>query len=112
MALTALPNVKRFTTYTAADLIARPPAPFVIEGVLPAGSLGVLGGQPGSLKTFIALSMALSIACGAPWHGSDVQQGGVLFISAEGGAGIGPRIAAWQQAHYREVPDTFRVITD
>ena len=86
----------RFRILDAATLGHMPPPTFVVDGILPAGSLGVLYGAPGSGKSFVALDLALCIATGRPWHGATVQRGAVLYIAAEGSAGLSQRLNAWR----------------
>jgi hypothetical protein len=79
-----------------------PPPAWQIRPILPAGGLVGLYGAPGSYKSFIAIDMAMSVATGRPWHGHEVQQGFALYVSAEGGAGIGKRVGAWLHHHQVE----------
>lgn len=76
---------------------------YLINGVLEAGALGSLVGETGTCKSFIAISMALSIATGTPWYGKEVEQGSVFFIAGEGHAGFQRRLAAWQIHHRVEI---------
>lgn len=59
-------------------------APWTISGVL--GGLGLLWGEAGTKKTFVACSMAASVATGRPWMGHGVTEGPVVYIVGEGGA--------------------------
>jgi KaiC/GvpD/RAD55 family RecA-like ATPase len=52
-------------------------------------------GAPAAGKTFVALDIALSIACGRAYHGLDVKQGTVAYIAGEGHAGFARRVNAW-----------------
>src|SRR5690606_28789435 len=52
-------------------------------------------GPSGCGKTFLALDWALHVATGSYWHGNRVEAGPVLYIAAEGVAGIGRRVKAW-----------------
>ncbi len=69
-----------------------------IKHILPADSIGVMFGAPGTFKSFIALDMALHIAHGLKWLGKKTKQGSVIYIAAEGGTGLMKRIRAWHQA--------------
>lgn len=84
---------------------------WTIKHVLPADSIGVMFGAPGTFKSFIALDMALHIAHGMPWLGKRTKQGPVIYLAAEGGTGLMKRIRAWHAMHGRtwEAID-FRVI--
>jgi 5S rRNA maturation endonuclease (ribonuclease M5) len=111
-AMDSEPPVRRFRAYTATEMKARQPVSFLVEDLIPAGGFGTMIGKPGALKTFAGIDIGLSVATGATWHGRETKQGSVLYISAEGAAGFGQRISAWEKARSREAPDTFRVITD
>ena len=76
------------------DLKYRPPE-FLIEGMLETESLGMVFGDPGSGKSFVAVDLALSIATGTPFHGRAVRQGPVFLIAGEGHNGLTRRFAAW-----------------
>jgi KaiC/GvpD/RAD55 family RecA-like ATPase len=71
---------------------------WLIKGVMPAESIGLLFGGSGTFKSFIALDAALHVAHGLPWMGRKTKQGPVLYIAAEGGSGLWPRIDAWHRA--------------
>ena len=71
---------------------------WAIKHVIPAESIGMLFGGSGTFKSFIALDCALHIAHGLPWMGRRTTKGTVLYIAAEGGAGLWARIDAWHRA--------------
>lgn len=81
--------------YSTQELLALPSSTWLIQPVIPAGGLAVLYGPPGVGKSFVAIDMALSVAAGGLWQSHSVVQGNVLYISAEGGTGIGKRVKAW-----------------
>ena len=83
----------------ARDIENLPRPEFLIGDVVVRKSLPVLVGPPGSGKTLIALSMAASIATGFRWMGREVQTGPVLYVAAEGSAGLGARVRAWKAEH-------------
>jgi hypothetical protein len=68
-----------------------------VKGLIGEGSFEVTGGPTGSAKTFLKLDMGFHIATGRPWFGKKTKQAGVLYIAAEGQAGIEKRIAAMKQ---------------
>jgi hypothetical protein len=92
-----------------AELLALAPPQWLIDGVLPAGGHIGLYGPPGSLKSFIALDMALSVASGTPWQSHEVARGFVLYVAAEGGAGNGKRARAWTSQHPTLRPNDFEI---
>lgn len=76
---------------------------WLIKGLLPSSGLGVIYGEPGCGKSFLALDMALHVATGRPWAGKKVKQAGVIYIAAEGGSGMRKRIYAARRHH--NIPD-------
>lgn len=74
-------------------------AKWVIKGVIPAESFGVCAGASGGFKTFWAAEVAYSIATGIEFLGHKVYKGLVLYIAAEGQAGIKKRIKALELEH-------------
>lgn len=87
------------TTYTITQLLQLKPPSWLIEKTIPEAGLIALYGAPGHGKSFIALDMALAVASGRDWQGHKVQQGYVVYISAEGGSGISKRVGAWLTHH-------------
>jgi hypothetical protein len=59
----------------------------------------VLYGEPGSRKTFVALSMALSTAANHSWCGKPTVGGTVLYVAAEGLFGLKLRVEAYEKHH-------------
>jgi hypothetical protein len=74
---------------------------YMVKGWLDRNCLSMLYGPSNAGKTFVALDIAMHIASGKPWSGLRVNGGPVLYIAAEGGAGIRNRLAAIK----RERPD-------
>jgi KaiC/GvpD/RAD55 family RecA-like ATPase len=89
----------RFKLLTPAELDNLPEPSWLIEGILPANALAVLYGLPGAGKTFIALSIALSIAAGHEWCGKRTSLGSVLYVAAEGLFGLRLRAQVYQGRH-------------
>lgn len=56
---------------------------WLIPEVLPAGTIVLLSGREGTMKSFLALSMAYAVATGAPWLGRPTTQGRVLYLDGE-----------------------------
>jgi hypothetical protein len=93
------PPEPRFRLLSPADLAALPEPTWLIEGVLPSHGFGVLYGEPGSGKTFVALSIALSVAADHSWCGRRTLGGTVLYVAAEGLYGLKLRVEAYQKKH-------------
>ena len=93
---------------------------WLVKGVVPADSIGLLFGGSGTFKSFIALDMALHVAHGMKWLGRKTTKGPVIFIAAEGGAGLWRRIEAWhkqrnlswQGIEFYVVPVAVALLTD
>jgi hypothetical protein len=75
-----------------------------VEGLLASSSLVVIYGEPGSGKTFWVLDICLHVADGRQWRDRAVEQGAVIYLALEGGAGIRNRIAAARER--MALPDT------
>lgn len=71
---------------------------WLIDGVIPAGSINWMVASPSSFKTFLALDMGTCIASGRPWHGRETDQALVLYIAGEGDDDIHVRRAAADMA--------------
>lgn len=95
------------------DLLNMPPPRWIVEGTLQEQSAAVLFGPPGEGKSFVALDIALCMAAGIAWHGHAVVPGNVLYIAAEGAAGLGVRVQAWIKEHgLLSAPNAFQLFTD
>ena len=71
---------------------------WTVKHVIPASSIGMLFGGSGTFKSFIALDAGLHVVHGLPWMGRITARAPVLYIAAEGGAGLWSRINAWHRA--------------
>jgi hypothetical protein len=71
---------------------------WLVKHVVPADAVGMFFGGSGTFKSFIALDAALHVVHGLPWMGRKTAQGSVVYIAAEGGAGLWSRIDAWHRA--------------
>jgi len=67
---------------------------WLVDGVIPSGSINWMVAAPESFKTFLGLDLAACIASGRPWHGRETAAAVVLYIAAEGGSDIHIRRAA------------------
>jgi putative DNA primase/helicase len=72
---------------------------YLLEGILPAKSFGVVYGPSGSFKSFLIMSWAAHISTGIPWDEHKTRQTGVLYVVAEGGIGAPRRVKAWEKAY-------------
>ena len=94
----------RFRFVDREGLAHIPPASWLIRGTIPAGAHAILFGAPGTFKTFVAIDVGLSIACGFPmdglWTDQVVTPGPVLMCVGEGRSEIEKRVRAWEARHW------------
>ena len=95
----------RFRLLSPAELAALPKPNWLIEGVLPEHSFCVLYGEPGCGKTFVALSMALSVAADHSWCGKPTIGGAVLYVTPEGLHGL----PLWAEAYQTKLGSVSRI---
>jgi hypothetical protein len=83
------------------DFDKLPPKQFIVPGLILESSLGFVVGEPGTLKTFLMLSLSLSIAAGMPtWLGRPLtRRGAVVYVLGEGAGRFKYRKDAWRQKH-------------
>jgi hypothetical protein len=85
--------------YLDVDQIMDKPDPvWVVDGVINERALGFIFGPPSSLKTFIALDLALSMAARLPqwWSRGISRHGAVVYLCREGTSSFKKRIQAWE----------------
>src|SRR5262249_28705054 len=71
--------------YAHGDPDPRPLKSWLVKGLIPACGHGLLAGQWGTYKSFIALELATALMTAQPFLGGMVKrQCGVLFLAAEG----------------------------
>lgn len=81
--------------------------PHLIDGVIPAASVGFLIAPFGMGKTFLSIALGYSVAFGEPWLGEEVNETGpVRFIAAEGRRTFPIREAGWLVEH-EYLPESF-----
>ena len=90
-------SVAKFDFVAVADLTYCRPD-YIIDELFETETLGLIFGDPGCGKSFLAVDIALSVASGTQFHGRDVKKGSVFFIAGEGHNGLARRIAAWSKA--------------
>ena len=93
------PVTNPFTPVHISQFHPKRGARYHIKGVLPATEMVMLFGPPSGGKSFIALDMGLSISRGVSWRDLRVRQGRVVYIAAEGAAGVDDRLTAYCEYH-------------
>jgi hypothetical protein len=81
------------------DIVFDPNEEWLVEDILPLRGFGLIYGKPRSFKSFTALHLALHVVLGDPWAGKRVSKGKVLYIAAEGAAGMHKRATAYKRKH-------------
>jgi len=102
-----------FADYDEMEMNDTPPE-WVIDKVIEKGSVASLYAEPKAGKSFVGISMMLSIATGMDWYDYTVNKpSGVLYLCGEGEKSIFKRILAWEKnflGEYGKVRDAkFRV---
>lgn len=100
-------DVIRSKAITTSDLANIPMPEALVDGYLFRDSLAWLIGPSGVGKSFVAVDIAMKIATGGgTWHNKDVKAGRVLYVAAEGVAGMNMRTQAWRKLYgVTEEPD-------
>ncbi len=76
----------RFEILTARDALKpQPPIEWIIDQLIPVGSVSIIFGDGGTKKTYICLDFSICVALGVEWLGKNVSQGPVLFVDEESG---------------------------
>ena len=92
-------RVGRFRAVDRAAMQEIKPASMLVRDLIPAGAYALLVGAPGSLKTFVALDIAHTVASGFGPVWEAVECGAVLFAVGEGRSGVKQRVEAWEREH-------------
>lgn len=83
---------------SADDIEKMPPPEPLVDGLLYLNTLTTTFGRPGTGKSFVAMTMSFAVATGEAWFGHKTKHGPVLYIAAEGAAGLAQRQRAWRAA--------------
>lgn len=101
------PVAHLLSKFLSVEELGKLPAPsWLVDGWLVRDSLAWVSGEPGSYKSFLALSLALCVATGTPWYGARVAgRGRVGYIVAEGASGMNLRVMAWNRTFHQDQAD-------
>jgi putative DNA primase/helicase len=87
------------------DLTKNISAPdYLIEELIELDTIGAIIGASSVGKSFVAISIAASVATGTMFAEKDVQQGTVLYLAGEGMNGIARRFSGWEQHTGIQIP--------
>lgn len=80
---------------------------WLVKDMLPAKSFAAIYGRSGAGKSFFAMYLAAMVASGREAFGLDTEQGDVVYLALEGGAGLRRRRDALMQRY--DLPDDLPV---
>ena len=76
------------------------PIRWIVKNFLESGALGMIFGDSGTYKSFLAVALSACVATGKDFYGMPVRRkGAVYYVAAEGQMGIIRRFRAWSQEH-------------
>jgi AAA domain len=99
--IAAKPN--KFKFESVADILANfnpGNEEWLVKKLLPRVGVGTLFGQSMSFKSFVALDIGGHIANGWNWGDRKTRQGAVVYVAAEGAAGVRKRVVGFQQYNH------------
>ena len=76
------------------------PPEWLIDTILEKGTVVSVYAEPKAGKSFVGISMMLSVATGKSWYDYDSEQSGVLYLCGEGNKSIFKRLLAWEK-HFK-----------
>jgi len=89
----------RLRVMNVADIDTAAPRSYLLKGVLSPGELSVWVGPPKCGKSFLLLHVAYLLSLGRPVFQRRVKTARVLYVAAEGEAGISNRIRALRDVY-------------
>lgn len=99
------PTNRKFNLLHVSDFIKRPPPTWLVKRLLPAKGVGMVYGPSGAGKSFWVLALMMAIAQGKPWRKHKVKSGRVVYVAAEGEAGLVNRCKAMAQQQGLDLKD-------
>lgn len=108
----AEPESTRYRLVCAADIETMEPPAQLLGEILFADTFAALIGPPGTGKSLLALDWGLCIRSGRPWISHQSASGAVVYVAAEGSAGIGQRLRAWRDYQAVNEPIDLRFVTE
>lgn len=96
-----------FVIQPAWEFMVSRPLRWLLKGLLPQADVGAVYGASGAGKSFLVIDIAIHVARGLDWRGFKCKQADVLYVAAEGAAGVMQRLRAHCSHHgydMRDVP--------
>lgn len=78
---------------------------WLVKGLLPRQGVAAFFGAKSSFKSFAAQDVAFHVAAGWNWAGRRAEQGAVVYIAAEGSAGLRKRKTGFELYHGERLPE-------
>lgn len=110
--MTVPDHARMLATHTPDQFSTLPTHAWMVEDVFHSMSVILLWGGSGVGKTALLIDMVLTLACGIPWSGRNVQKGPVVYCALEGAAGFRRRVLAALEHHELDVNDDLHFIFD
>ena len=95
-------NEFEFLSYDEMEANDRPPE-WLIDKIAEKETVVSIYAEPKAGKSFVGISMMLSIATGTEWYGYPTEESGVLYFCGEGEKSIFKRILAWEKHFDKEL---------
>lgn len=113
-AFTDIPPETKSSLFTEANaLLSREiKIDYLIHDLIEMPTTGLIFGDPSSGKSFLAIWMALAVACGTDWMGAMAKPGVAVYFAGEGRQGIQRRMAAWRKYHNIVIPENRLWVSD
>jgi putative DNA primase/helicase len=106
---TARGHTRKYQPLTAGMLMALPLVRWRIKHCLPETGIGVMGGQSGAGKSFLAQEAAFQIGQGGMFFGHRCFKAPVIYLALEGAGGFSGRLRAWR-TEFGEIPESVSFI--
>lgn len=95
------PKQSKILTYRRHRDANNPAPHYLVKNLLPETGIGLLSGQSGTYKSFVAIKLAGAICAGQPFAGHAIKRQGAALIFASEGAGELPiRLEALSEADH------------
>jgi hypothetical protein len=91
------PSFNGTRSYSANKFKINPNRPFIVKGLLLAGQVGMIAGEPNLGKSAIMSCIASHVAMGRDMGGMKVKRAAVLYVAAEDPEGILERAYPYMQ---------------
>jgi len=108
---TTAANSSRYKLRSAEEILRLSLASYCVQDVLPSKGFACIYGAPSTGKSFLALSLACSIANGAPFFGRKTEKRPVVYIALEGANSLKNRIVALQLQTGQQMPTKLSFIS-